>query len=67
MTPSIKKILYATDLSENARYAFSYAADLAQKYDAKLTILSVLENMSPFAETQVQQIMGIEKWKQLKS
>ena len=67
MPPTIKRILYATDLSENARFAFSYAADLTQKYDAKLTILSVLENLTPFAETQVQQIMGIEKWNQLKS
>ena len=33
----IKKILFATDLSENAKHAFSYAADLAQRYDAMIT------------------------------
>ncbi len=28
----VKKILYATDLSENARYAFAYAVSLADLY-----------------------------------
>lgn len=36
MVPKIKKILYATDMSEHARYAFSYAADLAQRYAASI-------------------------------
>ena len=44
--PPIKKILYATDLSENARYAFGYAVSLANQYDAKITILHVLEDRS---------------------
>ena len=30
----IKKILYATDLSESARHAFSYAVSLANMYGA---------------------------------
>ena len=67
MIPKIKRLLYATDLSENARYAFGYAADLAQRYDAKMTIISVIETFSPFAEHRVQEMMGIEKWDQLKS
>ena len=40
--PDIKKILYSTDLSENARYCFGYAASLAHRYDALITILHVL-------------------------
>jgi len=67
MVPKIKRILYATDLSENARYAFSYAADLAQRYDANMTIVSVMEILSPFAEKQVQEMMGHEDWDKLKS
>jgi nucleotide-binding universal stress UspA family protein len=39
MIPQIKKILYATDLTENSSYAFYFAADLAQKHDAKIVIL----------------------------
>ena len=41
MIPEIKKILYTTDLSQNARYAFGYAASLANRYDAGITILHV--------------------------
>lgn len=66
MIPKIKKILYATDLSENARYAFGYAADLAQKYDAMITFLYVMEDISHIAEIQVKDMVGAEKWEQLK-
>ena len=45
MTPDIKKILYATDLSDNSAYAFGYALNLAKKYDAEITILHVIDMM----------------------
>ena len=67
MIPKIKRLLYATDLSENARYAFGYAADLAQKYNAQITIISVLESFSPVSENRIKDMMGTEKWEQLKS
>jgi nucleotide-binding universal stress UspA family protein len=67
MIPKIKRILYATDLSENARYAFGYAADLAQKYNAQITIISVLESFSPVSENRIKDMMGTEKWEHLKS
>lgn len=38
----IRKILYATDLSESAVHAFSYAASLADQCGASITILHVL-------------------------
>ena len=41
--PEIKKILYTTDLSKNARHAFVYAASMAHRYGAGITILHVLE------------------------
>ena len=47
MIPQIKKILYATDLSKNSAYAFYYAIDVAQKRDAKITILHVVEPLPP--------------------
>jgi nucleotide-binding universal stress UspA family protein len=65
MIPEIKKILYTTDLSENARYAFSYAASLANRYDAGITILHVLEEMSPTTDNLVVGILGREKWDEL--
>jgi len=36
MIPSIKNILYATDLSKNSAYAFRYAVNSAQKHKAYL-------------------------------
>ena len=66
MIPEIKKILYTTDLSDNARYAFSYAASLANRYGAGITILHVLEEMSPYADSVVINILGEEKWKEIR-
>lgn len=43
MIPQIKKILYATDLSQNSAYAFYYAVDMAQKHDACIIILHAIE------------------------
>lgn len=45
MTQDIKKILYATDLSDNSAYAFGYALNLAKRYDAEITILHVIDMM----------------------
>jgi nucleotide-binding universal stress UspA family protein len=40
----IKKILYATDLSQNtSSLVFSYAVDMAKKYDATIIILHAVE------------------------
>jgi nucleotide-binding universal stress UspA family protein len=38
-----EKILYITDLSESGRLAFPYAASLAHKYGANLTVFHVVE------------------------
>ena len=43
MIPKIKKILYATDLSVNANYAFGYALNVAMSNDAKISIINVFE------------------------
>lgn len=65
MIPKIKKILYATDLSQNARHAFEYAASLANQYGAKITILHVLEELPHSAQMRVAAIVGKEKWKEM--
>lgn len=46
MIPHIKKILYATDLSESANYAFGYALSLALSNDAKISIITVYEKLT---------------------
>lgn len=53
MPLKIKKILYATDLSKNAAYAFRYAVDLAKNHDAAIYILHVVEKLPPSHEAFV--------------
>ena len=53
MTPQIKKILYATDLSKNSSYAFLYAIDMAKKHDARIVILHAIEPLPAYAEVYV--------------
>ena len=67
MIPQIKKILYTTDLSQNARYAFGYAASLANRYDAGITIFHVLEDLSPSGDSLVINMIGKEKWDEIRS
>ena len=62
MIPEIKKILYATDLSESAQHSFGYAASLSDRYNAGITVLHVLEDLSPSTAMRVKSIMGEERW-----
>lgn len=66
MIPEIKKILYTTDLSENARYAFGYAVSIANRYGAGITLLHVLED-SPSADSLVINMIGEQRWKELRN
>jgi nucleotide-binding universal stress UspA family protein len=66
MVPEIKNILYATDLSENARYALKYASTIANRFGATITILHVLEELSPSSLGLVSEIVGKERWADLK-
>jgi nucleotide-binding universal stress UspA family protein len=67
MVPEIKRILYATDLSENARYAFGYAASLADRYDAKVTVLHVLEDISTTFNIHIMGYLGEDEWAKLQA
>ncbi len=42
----IKKILFATDFSDNSKYALTYAISFAKQYDAMLYILHVIQQPS---------------------
>ena len=61
--PKIRKILYATDLSENSAYAFYFEIDFAQEHNAAIIILHVVEPVSldgmPYPERG--KIVKIEK------
>ena len=66
MIPEIKKIFYATDLSENARHSFGYAASLANSYGAGITMLHVLEDVSAYQDSLVINVIGEQKWDELR-
>ena len=61
----IKKILYATDLSETAVHAFSYAVSLANIYGASITILHVLAEFP--GEEFVTNMINTDTWEEIKS
>ena len=65
MVPEIKKILFATDLSKNARHAFNYAVSAAHSYGATITILHVMEEVSPSANAHLKSFIGEESWQVL--
>jgi nucleotide-binding universal stress UspA family protein len=67
MVPEIKKILYPTDMSETSNHAFGYAASLANRYDALITILHVIKDVMPTSENLVTNVIGNSKWQELLS
>ena len=63
----VKKILYATDLSENARYAFAYAVSLANLYNAGITMIHVLPEVPALLDQTVIGYISEESWQKIKS
>jgi nucleotide-binding universal stress UspA family protein len=47
MIPQIKTILFPTDLSKNAAYAFYYAVHMAKRDGAKIVILHAVDPLPP--------------------
>ncbi len=63
----VKKILYATDLSENARFAFAYAVSLADLYGAKIALLHVLPEISELMDHHVIGYIDSDRWEEIKA
>ena len=63
----VKKILYTTDLSENARYAFAYAVSLADLYNASITFIHVLPEVPDILDKNVIGYISEERWEEIKS
>jgi len=63
----VKKILYATDLSESARYAFAYAVSLADLYNASITFIHVMSEIPDLLDKSVRGYISEERWEEIKS
>jgi ACR3 family arsenite transporter len=51
--PRIRRILYATDLSETARHAARYACSIGHQYAAEVTMLHVIPDLVDHLSTEV--------------
>jgi nucleotide-binding universal stress UspA family protein len=56
--PKFEKILFATDLSQNAEHAFAYAVGMALANGAQVTTLYVVDKMTPNAELLLATMLG---------
>jgi len=63
----VKNILYATDLSENARFAFAYAVSLADLYNATITFIHILPEVSSRLDKRVIGYISEERWAEIKA
>ena len=63
--PQIKKILFTTDLSKQARHAFGYAVGLASQYGAGLTILYVMEDTPQVHGEDFIDFLGEKRWAEI--
>jgi len=64
MIPQIRRILYATDLSKNSVYAYRYAMNIAEKYNAEIVILHVIEPIPPAAKHYMKIYVEEAKWEE---
>ncbi len=64
--PEITKILYTTDLSKNARFAFRYAVSLSNRYKAPIVIMHVIEDLPQSSQTLVINLFGEKEWESVR-
>jgi nucleotide-binding universal stress UspA family protein len=65
MFKPIQSILFATNLSENCRAAFDFAASMATRYQATLVLLHVIEKMPEYVEGRLKGLLGDQQWKEM--
>lgn len=63
---SIQKILYTTNLSETGRHAFAYAASLSKVYNAKLSVMHVIDE-EPELDHRLAGYMPKDLWQEIKT
>ena len=62
MFKQVKAILFATNLSENCRQAFDYAAAMATRFEATIILLHVMDKMPDYVEGRLRGLLGNKMW-----
>ncbi len=62
MSTEIKKILFPTDLTKHARYAFNVAAGIASHFGATIAILHVMRDLPQRVEADLKEVLGDDKY-----
>lgn len=65
MSTLIKKILFATDLSDIARNAFTYAVALADRFESELIVVHVIKKQPAFSADVVRMGLGEDLYKEM--
>jgi nucleotide-binding universal stress UspA family protein len=65
MIKPLASILFATNLTDNCRPAFDFAASLATRYQASIVLLHVLEKMPDYVEGRIRGLLGDQQWKEI--
>jgi nucleotide-binding universal stress UspA family protein len=58
LLPDIKNILYCTRIGPNSAYIYRHAMALAEKFDAAITVLHVMETLTPDQEALINGYIG---------
>jgi len=66
MIPVIRKILYCTELSDSPSYVFRYAASIAHRYGAAITVLHVMEDVPEGSRQLIASEIGASRWEEIK-
>jgi nucleotide-binding universal stress UspA family protein len=62
MIDGIKTVLFTSNLSENSRHAFNYAAMLTTQFNAKIILLHVVEKVPESVESRMRGLFGEGQW-----
>jgi nucleotide-binding universal stress UspA family protein len=65
MFKPIKRILFATNLSETCKQAFDFAVTLATRFQATIILLHVMEKMPMSIEGHLKAIVGDKRWEDM--
>lgn len=65
--PTIRRILYASDLGDNAPRVFAHAAALARRHEAGIVFLHAVEPLGPTAQTLVRNMLPQEQLQRLQA